>query len=113
MSQSKIVLQNAKAQLEAQKKQEYDKAYSVRVSELRSAMDAYTLEKNKEYTDSVARLKAAYNEAVAEKKREMDEAIAARKATVESEACIYAAERAKTMDELIASVQLLIDKAEG
>lgn len=113
MNQSTIILQNAKTQLEAEKKKVYNDAYNNKMNELRTDFDKYSAEQNKIYNDTVAQLKAAYDAAVAEKRKTTDNLIAARRGGMESEAATYANERASYTDSLIAQIDELIAKTEG
>lgn len=113
MNQSTIILQNTKAQLEAEKKKVYNDAYTNKMNELRTDFDKYSAEQNKLYNDTVAQLKAAYDAAVAEKRKNTDNLIAARRGGMESEAAAYANERASYTDTIIAQIDELIAKTEG
>ena len=108
MNANVIVLQNAKAQLEAQKQSEYDNAYASKYAELKSQEDAFVAQKQAECDAAIQKLTAAYNEAVEEKKKHCDEAIATQKATIRATAAQYAGTRAANTDKLIAEIDKLI-----
>lgn len=97
----RIVLQNAKAQLEAQKQKVYQDAYNERYDELKPQIDAYTLEKKQEYDEAVVMLRGAYEEAVTAKKVEC-----------ESLASGYAQMKMAVVDNSIAELNKMIEKAE-
>lgn len=96
----KIVLQNAKAQLEAQKVKAYQEAYNEKYAELKPHIDTYSVEKKKEYDEAVVALKGAF-----------DEAINAKKAEVESLSANYATVKVATIDNSIAELDAMISKA--
>lgn len=108
MNANVIVLQNARAQLEAQKQSEYDNAYASKYAELKSQEDAFVAQKQAECDAAIQELTAAYNEAVEAKKKHCDEAIATQKATIQATATQYASTRAADTDKLIAEIDRLI-----
>lgn len=108
MNANVIVLQNAKAQLEAQKQSEYDNAYASKYAELKPQEDTFIAQKQAECEAAIQELTAAYNEAVEEKKKHCDEAIATQKATIQATAAQYAGTRAANTDKLIAEIDKLI-----
>lgn len=112
MNQEKIILQNAKAQFEAQKQKVYKEAYDGKIAEMKPDLDTYTSEKNQEYTQSIVELKAAYDAAVAEKRKACDDAIAARKTEIESIASINASKRVAMTENYIAKLAEMIDGME-
>ena len=108
MNQEKVILQNAKTQFEAQKQNVYKDAYDAKVAEMKADLDAYTAEKNQEYTQSIVALKAAYDAAVAEKRKACDEAIAAKKTDVESTASVFASKRIAATENYISKLEEMI-----
>lgn len=108
MNQEKVILQNAKTQFEAQKQKVYKDAYDGKVAEMKADLDAYTAEKNQEYTQAITSLKAAYDAAVAEKRKTCDEAIAAKKAEVESTASIFASKKVAVTENYISKLEEMI-----
>lgn len=112
MNQEKVILQNAKTQFEAQKQKVYKESYDAKVAEMKPDLDAFTAEKNQEYTQAIVSLKAAYDAAVAEKRKTCDEAIAAKKAEVESTANIYASKRVAATDNFISKIEDMISEME-
>lgn len=70
---AKIILQNALAQLEAERDNERAAAESVYKAQLKNELDAFTAEKQKEFDDTVALLKAKFDEAIAAKQAEHNE----------------------------------------
>lgn len=112
MNQEKVILQNAKTQFEAQKQKVYKESYDAKVAEMKPDLDAFTAEKNQEYTQAIVSLKAAYDAAVAEKRKTCDEAIAAKKAEVESTASIYASKRVAATDNFISKIEDMISEME-
>ena len=97
----RIILQNAKAQLEAQKQKVYQDAYSSKKEELKPQLDAYVVEKKKDYDDAVVRLKTAFDEAVSAKNKE-----------VEALAASYASIKQSTIDNSIKELDEMIATAE-
>ena len=98
----RIVLQNAKTQLEAQKQKVYNDAYQAKYADLKTQLDDYTIEKKREYDEAVLTLKAAF-----------DEAINAKKAEFENLASSYADVQVSVIDKSISDLQVMIDNAEG
>lgn len=113
MNANVIVLQNAKAQLEAQKQTEYDNAYASKYAELKAQVDAFTAQKQSELEAAINELTAAYNEAVDAKRKHCEDAIATQKATIEATAAQYAATVSTATDNLIAEIVKLINNSEA
>ena len=112
MNQEKVILQNAKAQFEAQKQKIYKEVYDSKIAEMKTDLDAYTSEKNQEYTQSIVELKAAYDAAVAEKRKSCEDAIAARKNEIESIASINASKRVAATEGYISKLDEMINGME-
>lgn len=94
----KIVLENAKAQLEAQKSKAYADAKAQAIARLKPEYDAYVANKKAEYDEAVKTLTVAYENALAEKK-----------ATDEIAACAYADTQVGVINSSIEQLQKLID----
>ena len=110
MEATKIVLQNAKAQLEAQKKTEYDNAYASKYAELKTQVDAFAAQKRQERDEAINQLTAAYNDAVEAKRKHCDDAINAQIATIDATAKNYADTRIAEIDKLIEQVAALAEE---
>lgn len=70
---AKIILQNALAQLEAERDSERAAAESVYKAQLKSELDTFTATKQKELDDTIALLKAKFDETIAARQVELDE----------------------------------------
>ena len=112
MNQNKIVLQNAKSQLEAQKQKIFNDAHAVKAAQLKGEIDAFVAQKTTEYNASIAVLKKAYDAAVAEKKKACDDEIAASKKSVDDEANAYAESQAAITQKLIDEIQKILESVE-
>lgn len=112
MNQAKVILQNAKAQFEAQKQKTYNESYSAKYAELKTDYDTYAAEKNKEYTEEIAKLKTAYDAAVAAKRKACDDAILVKKTAIESTASIYANACVSKTDKYISQLNDMLSAME-
>lgn len=112
MNQNKIVLQNAKTQLEAQKQKIFNDAYAVKTAQLKADVDAFITLKTNEYNVSISKLKKAYDDAIAEKKKEFDNEIAEKKKSVDELATVYAGQQTSITQNLIFEIESLIAKVE-
>ena len=92
----KIVLDNAIAQLNAQKTKAYNDALTTMTVQLNPELDAYKAAKKKEYDETVAQLKAAYDAAIAEKQ-----------SAINSQAKAYAETAVAQIDATIVQLQKL------
>ena len=92
----KIVLDNAIAQLNAQKSKAYNDALTTMTVQLNPDLDAYKAAKKKEYDETVAQLKAAYDAAISEKQ-----------AAINAQAKVYADNAVAKIDNTIAELQKL------
>lgn len=122
MNANKIILENAKSQLETQKSKSYNEAYSIKMAELKNEFDKFSSEKNSEFQNTVAQKTAEYNQsvetlkkafdaAIAEKKKSLDEQIANKKKSNESIAELYAQEKVAESDMFISNIISLLEKA--
>ena len=93
-------MQNAKTQLEQQKAKAYQEAYNEKYAELKPQVDAYAVEKKREYDEAVIALKSAY-----------DDAINAKRAEVEALSASYASIKVSAIDRSIAELNEMIDKS--
>lgn len=109
----RIVLENAKAQLEAQKKREYAAAKEARLAELQTEYNEFKAEKDSELADAISELKAAYEAAVVAKQTQHDKVVSDREAEINRKAEEYATVKAAVLDGLIVDLQRMIDKTEG
>lgn len=92
----KIVLDNAIAQLNAQKTKAYNDALTTMTVQLTPELDAYKAAKKKEYDETVAQLKTAYDAAIAEKQ-----------AAINAQAKVFADNAVSKIDATIAELQKL------
>ena len=95
----KIVLENAKAQLEAQKTKAYNEAKTQMIARLKPDFDVYAAQKKTEFDEAVKTLTDAYNNALTE-----------RKAADEARATNYAQSYVEKIDTSISQLQEIIDK---
>lgn len=98
----KIVLENAKAQLEAQKKKEFDTAYNAKYAELAPDLTAFKNEAQKQYDEAVKALEVAREKSVATKTAEIEE-----------KASAFANSKSSEIDGMISNLQAMIEKTEG
>ncbi len=112
MNQNKIILQNAKSQLESQKQKIFNDAHAVKIAQLKSEIDTFVAQKTNEYNASIAALKKAYDAAVAEKKKACDDEIAERKKSVDDEAHAYAESQVAITQKLIDELQTILESME-
>lgn len=92
----KIVLDNAIAQLNAQKTKAYNDALATMTTQLAPELDAFKATKRKEYDETVAQLKGAFDAAIAEKQ-----------AAINAQAKVYADAAVAQIDATIAELQKL------
>ena len=97
----KIVLENAKAQLEAQKKREFDSAFNVKYEELAPELAEFKQTTQKEFDEAVHALQET-----------RDKAITAKVAESEGKATDYANTKSTEIDKMIANLQAMIEKTE-
>lgn len=97
----KVVLQNAKTQLEAQKKGVYSRAYESRIGELKPTLDDYVKVKTEEKMQAEAALTEAYTRAIESKKSE-----------IETQAEFYATAQCVPVDNTIKELEKMIESAE-
>ena len=109
----KVVLENAKAQLEQQKAREFEVAKQAKMTELASEFNTFKAAKEKEYTDSISALKTAYDAAVLAKKQAYDEVVKTKQTEINKQAEEYATGKAAVLEGLIAELQIMIEKTEG
>lgn len=95
----KIILQNAKAQLEAQKTKAYNDAKNQMLARSKADYDAFAAQKKSEYDEAVKALNEAYNNALTE-----------RKSADERTACEYAESYVGEINNSINQLQEIIDK---
>ena len=98
----KIVLENAKAQLETQKKREFDVAYNAKYEELAPELGEFKKTAQTQYDEAVRALQETRDKAIQAKENEIAE-----KATA------YAKTKSTELDGMIANLQAMIEKAEG
>lgn len=96
---TKIILQNALTQLEAQRSQSYKNAYEAKTAELNGDLEAYRVEKRKEYDDAIIELKNRYECAINAKKDE-----------IANKAKTYAEIVASDVDKNIADLKSMIER---
>ena len=109
MNTNLVVLQNAKAQLEAQKKKVFSDAYATAVAEKKTEIDEFKLSKQTAYTAKVAELKKTYDEALEALKKNLDEEVANKNAEIEAVAENYANTKVSETDNLIKQIDQLIN----
>lgn len=109
MNTNLVVLQNAKAQLEAQKKKIYADAYDSAITDKKAEIDEFKSNKQTAYVAKVAELKKAYDEALNEMKKNLDEEVANKNAEIEAIAENYANTKVSETDNLIKQIDQLIN----
>lgn len=95
----KIVLQNAIAQLEAQKSQQNAELKRIKAAELKIEFDSYKQQKQQEYDTAVATLKSSLDAALVEKQVEIDTKINT-----------YVDMQSTSLDVKIAQLQKMLDE---
>lgn len=98
----KIVLENAKAQLENQKKREFETSYNMKFEELAPELSEFKRVTQQQYDEAVRALQET-----------RDKAISAKQAEIEDKAKSYANLKSSDIDGMIANLQAMIDKTEG
>ena len=94
-----IILQNAIAQLEAQKAKKIEEASNVKAAELKADFESYKQQKQAEYDEAVATLKMSF-----------DATIAAKQAEISAQVSTYASTQAILLDKKIEQLkQMLAD----
>lgn len=94
----KIVLENALAQLKAQKDEAYKNAYANKLAEYDSEFNEYRIQKQQELQDAENALKASY-----------ENALKAKKAEIEQKADYCAKLASGNVDKMIDDLQKMID----
>jgi predicted component of type VI protein secretion system len=97
----KIVLQNAVAQLEAQKTKTFADAKAKKLTELTPTFDTYKQEQQAKYDEAVASLKTAFDKSITTKQEE-----------IETQAKAYADVEVATIDNSITQLTKMIEAAE-
>lgn len=92
----KVILENAKAQLEAQKSKIYDEAKTTMIARLKPEYDTYVAQKKAERDEAIRTVTVAYENAIAEK-RSSDEATACSYANAQTQAVVMSIERLNSM----------------
>lgn len=95
---AKVILDNARTQLETQKKRTLIEAHDRRFAELKPELEEYTQKKAQEKADAEQALNESYQRAIAEKQAE-----------IEMKASAYASSEAAVLDKQIMQLQSMID----
>ena len=98
----KVVLENAKVQLEAQKKRIVAEAHDKKYAELKPSLDEYTKLKAQEKAEAEASLNASYQKAIASKEAE-----------IEAQANLYANSEVAIIDNQISQLEEMIKNAQN
>lgn len=109
MNTNLVVLQNAKAQLEAQKKKIYADAYASAIADKKAEIDEFKSNKQTAYAAKLEELKKAYDEALNEMKKNLDEEVANKTAEVDAIAENFANMKVSETDNLIKQIEQLIN----